>query len=660
MNFKPFAQAITKQLDAMLKRGHLLTVEVRKDEIFEEYLAAFPEGTNPIFRERTEHDCNCCKSFIRKVGGAVAYDPQGRLMTIWDIKVNEPAYQAVADAMAAYVRGQAVDTKLYVDNCMISQATSIDNYDANITWNHFHYKFPSEYAHNDRARMRGEFRDMKQGIERSITELDGDHVSSIYELVVSKTLYRGDEHKGKLQLLSKMMSDYSMANDKEAYLWDMAIKIGHSGNIRSTVIGSLLVDMAKGDDLETAVGKYEARVAPANYKRSKALVTPKMVKAAHDRVEALGIQDSLLRRFAKTDDLTINNVLHADRSVKESLGAFDVLAGSTANASVDPTKATKTTIAAFLKDVLPNTSSLEAQFDRKHTGNLFSLVAPVNADAPGILKWDNNFSWTYNGEVTDSTMAQQVKAKGGKIDGDLRFSIRWNENGQYPRDLDAHAHSPAGHIYFSNRSDSCGGRLDVDIQSPGRSVAVENITWPDVKKMRNGDYKFKINDFSGGGNADWEAEIEFDGQIHSFSGNIPRGTGTVDVATVTLKDGVFSINNPQGGKAAPGAEHWGITTGQFHKVTMSMLSPNFWDDNAVGNKHYFFVLENCVNPDQARGLYNEFLSDKLHEDRKVFEHLGAKLKAPHTTDQASGLGFSATKRDELLVRADGRLYNIQF
>ncbi|APC46024.1 hypothetical protein HYP06_gp105 [Vibrio phage vB_VspP_pVa5] len=659
MNFKPFAQAITKQLNAMLKLGHALTVEVDKDEIFDTYLASFPEGTNPIYRERTEHDCNCCKSFIRKVGGTVAYN-NGKLMTIWDIKVSEPAYQAVADAMAAYVRSRNIDTKLYVDNCMVSQATSVANYDEGITWNHFHYKFPSEYAHNDRARMRGEFRDMKQGIERSITELDGDHISSIYEMVVSSTLYRGDEHKGKLQLLLALQDAYSKADDKEAYLWETALKIGHSGNIRSTVIGSLLVDMAKGDDLETAVGKYEARVAPANYKRSKALVTPKMIKAAHDRVAVLGIQDSLMRRFAKTDDLTINNVLHADRSVKESLGAFDVLAGSTANASVDPSKATEINIADFVATVLNKTSSLEAQFDRKHTGNLFSLVAPVNADAPGILKWDNNFSWTYNGEVTDSTMAQQVKAKGGKIDGDLRFSIRWNENNQYARDLDAHAHSPSGHIYFSNRRDSMGGELDVDIQSPGNNVAVENITWPDVTRMRNGEYKFKIHDYSGEGNADWEAEIEFEGQIHSFSGNIPRGTGTIDVATVTLKDGKFSINNSQSGKAAPGVEHWGITTNQFHKVTMSMLSPNFWDDNAVGNKHYFFVLENCVNPDQARGLYNEFLHGDLHEDRKVFEHLGAKLKAPHTTDQASGLGFSATKRDELLVRADGRLYNIKF
>ncbi|AUR82557.1 hypothetical protein NVP1152O_075 [Vibrio phage 1.152.O._10N.222.46.E1] len=659
MDFKPFAQAITKQLDKMLRLGHLLTVEVNKDEIFDAYLAAFPQGSNPIFRERTEHDCNCCKSFIRKVGGAVAYNKKGELMTIWDIKVSEPAYQAVADAMAAYVRARNIDTKLYVDNCMISQATSIDNYDANITWNHFHYKFPSAYAHNDRARMRGEFRDMKQGIERSVTELNPDNVATIYELCTSGTLYRGDGHKAKLNALLTMQDSYSKAVDKEAWLWAQALKVGHAGNIRSTVIGSLLIDMAKGDDLETAVGKYEARVAPANYKRSKALVTPKMIKAAHDRVAVLGIQDSLMRRFAKTDDLTINNVLHADRSVKESLGAFDVLGTGGKPSSVDPTKATNINIADFVSNVLNKTSSLEAMFDRKHTGNLFSLVAPVNADAPGILKWDNNFSWTYNGEVTDS-MAEQVKAHGGKIDGDLRFSIRWNENSQYPRDLDAHCKGPAGHIYYSSRHDSTGGNLDVDIVSPGHKVAVENITWPNVKRMRNGEYKFHINDFSGGGNADWEAEIEFDGKIHSFSGNIPRGTNNVDVATVTLKDGVFSINTTKGGQAAPGIDHWGITTGQFHKVTMSMLSPNFWDDNAVGNKHYFFVMENCVNPDQARGLYNEFLSDALHEDRKVFEHLGAKLKAPHTTDQASGLGFSATKRDTLVVRADGRLYNISF
>lgn len=31
-----------------------------------------PAGTNPIFRERTEHDCSCCRNFVKNLGNVVA------------------------------------------------------------------------------------------------------------------------------------------------------------------------------------------------------------------------------------------------------------------------------------------------------------------------------------------------------------------------------------------------------------------------------------------------------------------------------------------------------------------------------------------------------------------------------------------------------------
>lgn len=63
MDFKNFKLAIAKQFDEMSKH-ELFRVDVDKDLLWNTYLSSFPEGTNPIYRERTEHDCSCCKQFI--------------------------------------------------------------------------------------------------------------------------------------------------------------------------------------------------------------------------------------------------------------------------------------------------------------------------------------------------------------------------------------------------------------------------------------------------------------------------------------------------------------------------------------------------------------------------------------------------------------------
>jgi hypothetical protein len=99
-------------------------------------------------------------------------------------------------------------------------------------------------------------------------------------------------------------------------------------------------------------------------------------------------------------------------------------------------------------------------------------------------------------------------------------------------------------------------------------------------------------------------------------------------------------------------------------VDTLLASPNHWGGQAVGNKHWFFILKGCKNPEPARGIYNEFLRSDLEPHRKVFEALGAKTKCEPTNDQLSGIGFSSTRSDEATVVVKGRsrikAYNIKF
>ena len=108
---------------------------------------------------------------------------------------------------------------------------------------------------------------------------------------------------------------------------------------------------------------------------------------------------------------------------------------------------------------------------------------------------------------------------------------------------------------------------------------------------------------------------------------------------------------------------FGLDTGKFHKVSLICLSPNFWDGQGVGNKHYFFCLRGAKSPEKIRSIHNEFLRDDLMRHRKVMEVLGQSLLVESTEGQLSGLGFNSTVRDELIVKLGGsfkRVIKIKF
>jgi hypothetical protein len=96
----------------------------------------------------------------------------------------------------------------------------------------------------------------------------------------------------------------------------------------------------------------------------------------------------------------------------------------------------------------------------------------------------------------------------------------------------------------------------------------------------------------------------------------------------------------------------GLKTQDFHRISTMLLSPNHWG-NGTGNKHFFFMLDGCANEDRSRGFFNEFLIDEVTPHRKVIEIVDSKSKLEPTPDQLSGLGFSSTPWNELLVRAKG-------
>lgn len=683
--FTDFLISFQEHMRAVTNNHALFETDIDKDALWSLYLDSFPVGTNPVYRTNREYDCSCCRHFLKDIGITVYFDDELTMRSIFEFDTGSATFQPVMDALAAFVKAGRVTGPYYSKFNAVGTAHSRELMpDKVVRYDHFFFELPQRLVHGPKERdtmdtRKSQERATHDVFRRSLTEITMEAIDTVDELIRSNTLYKGAEWARTITELraTKTIFDGLLDEKKDAFCWVESKTAGMAlGRIRNHSIGVLLTDISAGMDLDAAVRRYEAIVAPANYKRPKAIFTQRMLEQAQATVAELGYMDSLPRRFATLDDITVNNILFANRDagrrIADNGNVFDAMMKDVQ--TVDPRKFSRVDeigIEQFINGVLPAARKVEALVEARHAPNMVSLIAPVNRDAKSMFKWRNGFSWAYAGNMTDSDIRENVKSAGGNVDGVLRFSIQWNDGDEYDgNDLDAHCIQPgtAGHIYFRNKQDSLtGGNLDVDIINPDNGEpAVENITWPTKGKMIPGDYVFFVYCYSmRGGRSGFRAEIEFDGQIFRFERSEPmRQNDTAMVATVTLHDdGRFTIDEHMSSSVSA-REIWGVKGNQFATVNVIMYSPNYWDDQGgIGNKHYMFMLDGCKNPERPNGFYNEFLRGELEEHRRVFEALGSRMAVADSDDQLSGLGFSSTRRNSLFVKVTGsteRVMKINF
>jgi hypothetical protein len=680
MQFSKFKDAVARQFKAM-SAADLFRTTVEKDAMWEHYLSSFPEGTNNIYRKRREYDCSCCRQFMRAVGNVVAV-MDNKLVSIWDITVDEPAFQVVADAMSALVKSHPIDNVfLHTERVAGNEKTFEEAVGGVITYEHFFVNIPQKFvcSGKDIGSKLSDSRAMHDVLLRSLNEISFDAVDTVLELIAQNSLYRGEEHQRAVAAFKTYKLDFAglLDSSRDLFAWTRSIGAGGAvAKIRNTSIGTLLIDLSEGMELEGAVRKFEAMVAPANYKRPTALVTKAMVEKAKATLQELGLTSALERRYAALNDITVNNIIYANRDAKKVIlnDVFDDIVGSIPNKPKNLDKVEEVSIDKFLADILPKADSIEALVENRLSGNLVSLIAPADPTAGQLFKWDNLFSWSYNGDLADSDIRRAVQARGGRVDGVFRFSHSWNYDKRNASLMDLHVFLPDNRITAENvindtygnservgwnhrNHPKSGGVQDVDYTHPAPVgyIPVENITFPSLHRMPEGTYICKIHNWqlrtpTQGG---FRAEIEFGGEVFQYEVDRPlKNKEWVTVAEVTLKDGQFTIKHHLS-TGTTSKKVWGIDTETFQKVNVIMHSPNHWDGQGVGNRHYFFMLDGCQNDGQARGFYNEFLKSELDPHRKVFEMVGSKMRADESKNQLSGLGFSSTQRNHVMVRVKG-------
>lgn len=692
MIFMNFRNALRQHFDNMCGRSaRLFVMDVDKDKMWETYLSAFPEGTNPIFKTKTWHDCSCCRHFIKALSNVVAIH-DGEIETIWDFDTkNDPTYEPVRVAMREFVLAGKV-SGVYISSeraigCEVNRSVNDDGHINEFF--HFRVDIPNTFysaSNVHKNEIISESRSGKEVFLRALREIDLEALNVVLDLISENSLYKGPEYRKTLEGFKREKLQFLSLSDEKAediFAWERSVIVSPAvRHIKNSAIGTLLMDISGGMELDEAVRRYETITAPSNYKRSKPIFSKKQLEDTKKTITELGFSDSLERRFAKESDVTINDILFVDadtaRELKEPVDIFDTLSKMAEGGHKENFDRVEEISPDAFVDILKSASGAEVYVENSHSNNLVSLIAPKNSDSKSLFKWGNSFSWAYTGNLTDSMMKERVKEFGGKVDGDLRFSIQWNESGEDNCDLDAHCLEPMKYgccyeIYFGSAKkpnfSPTKGQLDVDIIEPNGQVAVENITWETRDTMVSGSYRFFVHVYSGQAKHGFRAEIEFDGNIYSF--DYPNSMcyhQRVDIADVIYdhKTRKFTLK-PLLPESHQTKTMWGVKTNNFVPVSLICYSPNHWStaDVKSGHKHLFFMLKGCMSDETPSGMFNEYLCDELYSHRRVMEALSGQMRVEPSDNQLSGLGFALDKRGEVVVRVtkyDGskRVYKIKF
>lgn len=700
MTFKELNEKIQEQFSTMVKTGKLFRVNISGKNLWDIYLESFDE--HPIWRVNSIHNCDNDRHFFERYANIVTII-DNKIVSMFDFDI-ESEYTKSIKAVAKKIKSAKIDS-IFIEsyNELKNLGSSVERNKLKTnqleyrlgnektlkeyfnsqeamgkeigkvyTYNHFNVLLPKQFVDfstKSSGQILGDLNTTRQLFEKGLN-IPLDTLELVRDLIQQGSLLRGDMYLSKVLEFIKLKKQFILIPVKEQknWLWLNFQSIPYA-RFANELIGTTCIELAEGKEINSVCKDFNIRVDPTNYNKAKSPVTKQMIELAEKTISDLGYLESFERRFANIDDIDVSEIKHTniDNTKDKPVGLFAkagvVTTENKRHKRAEFDKIEKITIEKFMKDILPNTTSLEVFLENRMENNLVSLFTTQNKSTKNIFKWNNPFSWTYNGNLSGKSMIKDnVKAVGGKITGDLRCSLQWNDDDTTGIvDLDLHCITPnKNKVYYGDKRDSSTSTwLDVDMINPTK-IGIENITVDKFKK--DGNYLFKVHNYSGHRKFNgFKAEIEVDGNTYNYF--IPNNfIGTIDIASVNVNKDVITINHflPE---TNSNKTIWNIDTNQFHKVNLVCESPNHWGDNNIGTKEYFFMLQNCMTPNAMRTFHIDQLNSELMANRKAIDLLGNYKMVEPSDKQLSGVGFNSTVNDELIVKVKGshsRIMKIQF
>lgn len=379
-DYAALLEAVTRSFDAT--QGPLFTTNAAG--LYETYIAQ-------LAAEQDVHSCTACRRFIETFGGLVSLGDDGRAHSaIWSC-VAPAFYAGSVAAMRKEVDRSRVTGPFY----SVERRYGMPKTGA---WTHFAvtppkgsiFKHPLLSPGQAMASKREDF----GTVARALADFTPAMLTEALRLLEADALARSERFLGPVNWLLSLHTARAAAKDsrvRDNLLW-RAVALAPEGycHPRSSVVGSLLEDIAAGLAFADVKARFDTKLHPLQYQRPQAAPTAGAIMAAEKFVEQMGIAPSLERRFARLDEIEALWRPTEPKTETRGGGIFGHLSPKGAASPIGAVAMPPVIITweKFSKTVLPGALAIEAEVPSH--GNFIGLTTAVHADAPPILKWDRD------------------------------------------------------------------------------------------------------------------------------------------------------------------------------------------------------------------------------------------------------------------------------
>jgi hypothetical protein len=429
-SYSQFLQSLVENFEAATKDERaLFTTDATG--LWEAFLSGFAEG--PL---RQHYNCHACQRFVETYGGLVSIDELGiTTPAVWPDAAamqGSPYFGSAFTTFAIVERARVTGVFLSKESTWGTPQTG--------DWHHMHVTPRRHHVFESRlltpGQVMAEKREEHGMLCRALADFPVDVVARALPLLETDALYRSEKCLGVAKWLHGLQTQIADVRGprRDNLIW-RAVATAPAGwcHVRSTMIGTLLEDIAAGMDFDAIATRFKDKMHPLQYQRPTTPPSAGNIDAAEKLVEKLGIARSLERRYARLEDIKALWTPKPAQEQAPSGGVFAHLRGGYPAPELH-VPAQRITWQKFATTVLPNAESITYQVPS--VGPFITLVTAVHPDAPPILQWDreerrNPVSWYVQIRWAHAHQYQLNVGARVKVTAVCLFPNQWDEERSY-------------------------------------------------------------------------------------------------------------------------------------------------------------------------------------------------------------------------------------